>query len=445
MATKYSDIYSKMNLQDLQSLVDTKRKARKEFEETGVWSPEHRETASSIRSKYGIMDDDIDYAGLSGILQTRAIEEQPQTGYSQDVLDSLASLQTQVNKPWSYDVTQDPLYEPLKQQYEQAGQTAFNNVIGRLSALTGGRPSTAAVGTATGAQKGYAQEFAGTVLPSLTEQAYGRHRDTLSDQLSLLNTRMGIEDTEFNRQMQIDAINWDRNENNPAVKAQMLSNSIAELELANLPEQLKTELEMAKAQLSQAQTIADYAPREAEARLNQIYASIAATKQNIAANQQGMEESQQRMAWEAEDREKRDETPAGYTQEQVTAYNNLLNQYLNPTNRTIEESLAYARSPQGKLNAMNYGLNEGLYNQMIAEIESKVQEGQTEPTSYKALSLDEITMRAEGIEDIEERADFIIKEVKNAGYSDAVTKNILRGNGLELVEEEEQLIVKEIR
>lgn len=445
MATKYSDIYSKMNLQDLQSLADTKRKARKEFEETGVWSPEHRETASSIRSKYGIMDDDIDYAGLSGILQSRAIEEQPQTGYSQDVLDSLASLQTQVNKPWSYDVTQDPLYEPLKQQYEQAGQTAFNNVIGRLSALTGGRPSTAAVGTATGAQKGYAQEFAGTVLPSLTEQAYGRHRDTLSDQLSLLNTRMGIEDTEFNRQMQIDAINWDRNENNPAVKAQMLSNSIAELELANLPEQLKTELEMAKAQLSQAQTIADYAPREAEARLNQIYASIAATKQNIAANQQGMEESQQRMAWEAEDREKRDETPAGYTQEQVTAYNNLLNQYLNPTNRTIEESLAYARSPQGKLNAMNYGLNEGLYNQMIAEIESKVQEGQTEPTSYKALSLDEITMRAEGIEDIEERADFIIKEVKNAGYSDAVTKNILRGNGLELVEEEEQLIVKEIR
>ena len=96
-------------------------------------------------------------------------------------------LSTDYNKP--YDVTTDPLYGSLKQQYDSAGQSAFNNQIGRLSSLTGGRPSTAAVGTATAAQNDYAQEFTGTVLPSLIDQDNKRRQlvaDNLIKQIGVL-------------------------------------------------------------------------------------------------------------------------------------------------------------------------------------------------------------------------------------------------------------------
>lgn len=95
-----------------------------------------------------------------------------------------------LNKP--YDVTTDPLYWPMKQQYDSAGQTAFNNQIGRLSALTGGRPSTAAVGTATAAQNDYAQQFAANVLPSLINQEQQRRQTTADNLFNQLAALQGL-------------------------------------------------------------------------------------------------------------------------------------------------------------------------------------------------------------------------------------------------------------
>jgi hypothetical protein len=117
------------------------------------------------------------------------------------------------NKP--YDVTSDPQYDSLKQQYDNAGQSAFNNQIGRLSALTGGRPSTAAVGTATGAQNNYAQEFSGTVLPGLISAEQQRRQNTVSNILNQLEALQGLSknsygmyrdtvgDTRYNTELQM--------------------------------------------------------------------------------------------------------------------------------------------------------------------------------------------------------------------------------------------------
>lgn len=92
----------------------------------------------------------------------------------------------------AYDVTTDPLYAPLKEQYEKAGQSAFNNQIGRLSALTGGRPSTAAVGTATAAENEYAKQFSSNVLPSLVSQEQSRRQNAYSSLVNQLNVLQGI-------------------------------------------------------------------------------------------------------------------------------------------------------------------------------------------------------------------------------------------------------------
>lgn len=98
-----------------------------------------------------------------------------------------------------YDVTTDPLYAPLKQQYEQAGQSAFNNQIGSLSAMTGGRPSTAAVGTATGAQNKYAQDFSGVVLPQLIQTAYNKGQDKFNNLAKQFEALQGLSNTSYNR------------------------------------------------------------------------------------------------------------------------------------------------------------------------------------------------------------------------------------------------------
>ena len=145
----------------------------------------------------------VNTAPVTAITPTVSTSSEPVNPYSDYVMNSLTSLQNSVKSMPAYDVTTDPLYAPLKQQYEQAGQTAFNNTIGRLSALTGGRPSTAAVGTATAANNQYAQEFASKVLPELTSQYYDRYNQNLQNQLSILSKTMGVEDTAYDRQEKV--------------------------------------------------------------------------------------------------------------------------------------------------------------------------------------------------------------------------------------------------
>ncbi|MEN6313264.1 MAG: peptidoglycan-binding domain-containing protein [Clostridiaceae bacterium] len=99
----------------------------------------------------------------------------------------------------SIDVTSLPEYAGLKQQYDNAGLSNFNNQIGRLSALTGGRPSTAAVGTATAAQNQYAQDFAGTVIPSLINTEMNRRSNIYSDLADQLKTLQNLDTTNYNR------------------------------------------------------------------------------------------------------------------------------------------------------------------------------------------------------------------------------------------------------
>jgi len=101
--------------------------------------------------------------------------------------------------PGPIDPTSSPLYAPLKQQYDSAGTSAFNNQIGRLSSLTGGRPSTAAVGTASAAQNKYAQEFSGTVLPSLINAEESRRQNEYGNIVNQLKLLQGLDETSYGR------------------------------------------------------------------------------------------------------------------------------------------------------------------------------------------------------------------------------------------------------
>jgi len=196
-------------------------------------------------------------------------------GYSPETLDFLEKYKTGLSTPYDpSSVYNSDLYKSQKESYTNMGQNAFADTIGRLASYTGGRPSTAAVGTAANANNQYQQQFASTVLPSLIEQDYGMYRDQKTDGYNFLQTLMSKDLNEFDMKLALEEYEWSKNENNPTVKAQILANKMSEIDLQYYDEAKQTELATLQAELEQALTIAKYAPAQAEAELNRIYAEI---------------------------------------------------------------------------------------------------------------------------------------------------------------------------
>jgi peptidoglycan hydrolase-like protein with peptidoglycan-binding domain len=140
-----------------------------------------------------------DLSGLTNLNLSPAAPAQSYQSPWEDKINAALDRLLGYNPNTPYDVTTDPLYNPLKQQYDAAGKSAFNNQVGRLSALTGGRPSTAAVGTATAAQNDYAQEFSGTVLPSLISAEQTRKQNEYNNILGQLEALQGFESQNYDR------------------------------------------------------------------------------------------------------------------------------------------------------------------------------------------------------------------------------------------------------
>lgn len=99
----------------------------------------------------------------------------------------------------AYDVTTDPMYTPLKQQYEQAGETAFQDTIGDLSSMTGGRLNTWATSAAAQAKNQYAQDFSANVLPSLISQEQSRRQNTYANLAQQLSVLQGLDASNYSR------------------------------------------------------------------------------------------------------------------------------------------------------------------------------------------------------------------------------------------------------
>ena len=91
-------------------------------------------------------------------------------------------------EPFSYDYQSDPRWAAYKKQYTREGQRATEDTLGRVSAQTGGMPSTAAVTAAQQAGDYYAAQMTDK-LPELYELAYAMYngeQDRLYKNLSAL-------------------------------------------------------------------------------------------------------------------------------------------------------------------------------------------------------------------------------------------------------------------
>ena len=101
-------------------------------------------------------------------------------------------------KEFKYDPATDPSYKAYEGMYTRAGEEAFEDTIGRLSAMTGGRPSSWAVSSASQAKNQYMEDLQ-NVIPVLEQQAYGRHQDAYTNLANQLAVLQDISDTSYGR------------------------------------------------------------------------------------------------------------------------------------------------------------------------------------------------------------------------------------------------------
>ena len=128
-----------------------------------------QEAINQLRSSYGNMNKT---AG-SGF------QYDGQTEY-QKLLDEVTGMGS-----FSYDPQNDPSYGALKKTYLREGERARDDALAKVSAATGGAPSSYAVTAAQQAGDYYNTQFAGMV-PTLEQNAYQRYLKDFSTKLGQL-------------------------------------------------------------------------------------------------------------------------------------------------------------------------------------------------------------------------------------------------------------------
>lgn len=110
-----------------------------------------------------------------------------------------ALLQQILNpKAFSYDAESDPLYQAYKKRYQQAGEESFQNTIGDLVGMTGGRLNTWATSAAAQARQGWDDKLMDTV-PELYNLAYSMHLGDLQGKYNQLGALRDLEATDYSR------------------------------------------------------------------------------------------------------------------------------------------------------------------------------------------------------------------------------------------------------
>lgn len=144
-----------------------------------------QEAINQLRSSYGNMNKQ---AGTS-------FQYDGQTEY-QKLLDEVTNMGS-----FSYDPATDPSYGSLKKTYLREGERARADTLARVSAATGGAPSSYAVTAAQQAGDYYTTQFA-DLVPTLEQNAYQRYLNDFSTKLGQLGAMDTDRQFDFNAYLQ---------------------------------------------------------------------------------------------------------------------------------------------------------------------------------------------------------------------------------------------------
>jgi hypothetical protein len=169
------------------------------------WAKDTGPTANGIPiSTAGLVNKDGKYYGsldqLNKIFAPYNTTPEAPAPYVDPYADRINALLDKYlsQKPFSYDPEDDPSYEAYKDMYTRAGETAFQDTIGDLSALTGGRINSWATSAASQARNNYMEDL-NNIIPTLEAAAYARHQDKYANLANQLQMLQGLGESSYGR------------------------------------------------------------------------------------------------------------------------------------------------------------------------------------------------------------------------------------------------------
>ena len=183
--------------------------------------------AEKIRSTYG------GYTGGTAGAEWNINEPKTPSSFDSEYDDLIsAEINNYKNKTFSYDAEKDPLYSSYKKAYTREGRRASEDTMAQAAAMTGGIPSSYAIGAGQQANNYYASQMADKI-PELEERAYNRFQNDKADLLNLIALRQGERDVAYNRHMDDIAFNIDEADRASEASKTALANAYKAAELGD--------------------------------------------------------------------------------------------------------------------------------------------------------------------------------------------------------------------
>ncbi|MBQ3504779.1 MAG: hypothetical protein IJA75_08755 [Oscillospiraceae bacterium] len=159
--------------------------------------------AAAVKNQGGVQQGSV-AAQSDPVSQARSLLQQQMSqrpgAFQSAYRDQLQGVADQIlnQKPFSYDVNADALYQQMVDQYAQQGRLAMMDTMGHAQTMTGGYGNSYAQGAGQQAYQGYLRQ-ANEQLPQFYAMAldrYDREQDALRQQYGML---LGQEEQDYSR------------------------------------------------------------------------------------------------------------------------------------------------------------------------------------------------------------------------------------------------------
>ena len=145
----------------------------------------YRNMAESQRSAAGYSTDPTGNYAISN----------PSDKRTREIDDLVSAMQ---GKQFRYNPNTDPSYQAYRANYLMEGQRASQDTLAQAAAMTGGIPSSYAVGAAQQANNYYAAQAANKI-PELEQQTYQRFQDDINRQATIANLKQQQQNAAWNQ------------------------------------------------------------------------------------------------------------------------------------------------------------------------------------------------------------------------------------------------------
>lgn len=268
---------------------------------------------------------------------------------------TMAALEKYLNPtPFTYNPATDPAYQSYANMYIKAGDRAFQDTIGDLSALTGGRVNSWATSAASQARNDYIQDL-NNIIPVLEEKAYGRHRDFYDDLYNQLQILQDMGATEYGKYRDtVGDFRTDRAFNRNVFESDRAFDY----------------------QVGRDKVLDDQWMKQFDYQKQQDIIRNALQNRQISVSEANAALNRAQFNYQKE-RDKKDETDSTMPSPgQLSYYNQIKDAFMN-NDKTPSENLSYMER-LGKEYYTNL-MGEKLYNQLVSDLQAATQPQMKEP------------------------------------------------------------------